>query len=942
MKNSIRTFALLVLSTAVLNVWAYGIDTHDSITQNAIANSVLGNDPTILARLGLRPSSDKAQLFPNSKGSFQDIVALFVTGVRVEDDFPRSLHHFFNPETNEPLNVRGLAAGNTSPDWALEDKREIGGTIALDGQEFSYRDARLYLYRALTQSKKTERDRHFGLTFESLGHVIHHIQDMAQPQHVRNDQHLELETPSETRLCLASLLLCGNYLSIKNPSLCESYTDRVRETLPFDGYPAVYSEGDRDTFNSPRKFWQTTNLYPQLGKGLAEFTSQNFVSTGTNFRRVNVDVMPHYKDQYDMDIQNLLPGTPLRGKMSFVRTDVKDNLTGQTTVNPMASSFSIFDPDLKAAGRTPTYTINRFNLDLQHAFLMPRAVGYSAGMINYFFRGSIDMVKDKDAVSGYLIRNLGAEPMSGRFALYYDAKGGERKPVMDAATGKPLVWFTDEWGGTLAPQSDLRVLARFETPADAETPEEYILVFDGDMGEEKASSSNVGAVTAKVIKAPGSKLYLVGFDTRGRKMYMKADGAGVRIIDGWDANEKQIKTGESSPIFDAFKNHTNPAGLSPWNKQVTFENGLRGIQYRVEAASGMGYVFSTDPKNQRWVTKTPGLGGWIARPANEPGVEYEFDLRGDGHLLYTRRCAGYGSRSCESYRELPWPADVSQDIVDTRVAGAISADGTLVCGLPAVVGIQGTDVPGMGPSSLTYPIKWNGSATGQLVCLSFTFAKGVVTMSKKLLTTFGTSSAASESSYYEAVPHERNGTASTTGVAHSGAIIGYIEGKLYFKRHDYQATLTSSVVEFVNQPGTQNSSAEYTFPEGRMGVIGSCRLAVNATMAFGADPAGIGGIGQKGTRPSYAFTHRAQDAIYHVVDEGCDLNDPYVAPVAKFRNIVIDDGNFVIDSSPNGEMFFARGDLSVIIHEPKPYGVKPIDRGSLPSNLSRLIGVLWL
>jgi hypothetical protein len=34
-----------------------------------------------------------------------------------------------------------------------------------------------------------ERDRMLAEMFQSLGHVIHHIQDMAQPQHTRNDAH---------------------------------------------------------------------------------------------------------------------------------------------------------------------------------------------------------------------------------------------------------------------------------------------------------------------------------------------------------------------------------------------------------------------------------------------------------------------------------------------------------------------------------------------------------------------------------------------------------------------------------------------------------------------------------------------------------------------------------------------------------------------------------
>ena len=107
-------------------------------------------------------------------------------GARFEDDFPRFLNHFYDPIYNRPLTVLGIAAGERSPDWALEDNTDFGK------QEFSLRHAREYLYKALTLPTKPERDKHFGLTFQTLGQVIHHVQDMAQPQHVRNDAYEKL------------------------------------------------------------------------------------------------------------------------------------------------------------------------------------------------------------------------------------------------------------------------------------------------------------------------------------------------------------------------------------------------------------------------------------------------------------------------------------------------------------------------------------------------------------------------------------------------------------------------------------------------------------------------------------------------------------------------------------------------------------------------------
>ena len=58
--------------------------------------------------------------------------------------------------------------------------------------------------------------------------------------------------------------------------------------------------------------------------------------------------------------------------------------------------------------------------------LIPRSVGYSAGLLNYFFRGDIDMIPDDAISSGYVIVNNTDENMSGIFELWYDNKNDQR------------------------------------------------------------------------------------------------------------------------------------------------------------------------------------------------------------------------------------------------------------------------------------------------------------------------------------------------------------------------------------------------------------------------------------------------------------------------------------------------------------------------------------
>ena len=116
------------------------------------------------------------------------------------EDIPgvRSFSHFHDPANNSPLTVGTIKPGYVIPpgnanlmsaDWALQDNNN------LQEQKFSYRRARQYFFNALTlqgpENLIKGRNDHWALLFQTLGHVIHHVQDMAQPQHTRNDPHAD-------------------------------------------------------------------------------------------------------------------------------------------------------------------------------------------------------------------------------------------------------------------------------------------------------------------------------------------------------------------------------------------------------------------------------------------------------------------------------------------------------------------------------------------------------------------------------------------------------------------------------------------------------------------------------------------------------------------------------------------------------------------------------
>jgi hypothetical protein len=68
-------------------------------------------------------------------------------------------------------------------------------------------------------------------------------------------------------------------------------------------------------------------------------------------------------------------------------------------VNPRTSTFSIFDEDLASMGFDWTFTLNRFNYLSAQSFLIPRTVGYSAGLIDHLLKPSIRI--DPPALGAY-------------------------------------------------------------------------------------------------------------------------------------------------------------------------------------------------------------------------------------------------------------------------------------------------------------------------------------------------------------------------------------------------------------------------------------------------------------------------------------------------------------------------------------------------------------
>jgi len=414
---------MLVIATVLPTiVHAYEQETHRELSRIAANESILGGAALPVMqdkrdRLGLPPITSNQDRYVNSKGDLRSISELIQDGAIFEDDGLRSLNHFFDPRDGSALHIdpahyplAGILgveigkASTSSPDWTL-------GTSAktqIPAQEFSYLDLKNYYFDALTNRDGNKRKKSAGRTFETMGRIIHHIQDMAQPQHVRNDAHVSdrdvdnycSDISPDDQL---GTLACAAYALIRNPSVYESWTLDLTNTygqkLPLDGYAPIYGTDPTESsiLTLPRMFW--TNG----GKGMADFTSTNFLSDGTMDQSP-----PDLGAPYEQTVASLCNGAiPACGNVDFSRTvtfrpsTVIDKFRGGAPMpNPYAASWSIFTPDFAdySPNANPPWTVNRFTFAYDHVYLLPRAVGYSAGFINYFFRGDMEITPPYEGI----------------------------------------------------------------------------------------------------------------------------------------------------------------------------------------------------------------------------------------------------------------------------------------------------------------------------------------------------------------------------------------------------------------------------------------------------------------------------------------------------------------------------------------------------------------
>ncbi|MBI4688570.1 MAG: hypothetical protein HY756_12495 [Nitrospirae bacterium] len=417
MKKMHISLTLFILFGFVLNNIALSWDdkvTHKDLSQFAAENSVLSKTKgDYLKNLGF----ERGVKEPLKWNATKTILDWLREGAELEDKqapyFPilgttRSYNHFHNPlKLWTQAGLNDFWTGESSLLWAQDGANQQN----FPEKDWSWKKIREYYYIALTgrdftgtvvAPDKTKREEYFARTSRGLGHQMHLIQDAAQPDHVRNDAH-----PEDTFSGVGTPIGFEKWAK-KNQSFINSLAlNPIFPTLSLN--PSQYTlDPSYSTRNlTPSALFLDTDQYDGLNasaginQGLAEYTNANFFSDDTIFAVESYSTdHKHYfpypkKSSTDLQSyidQNKLPKVVI-GEDNIPDTSfwIKKERDGEFIEHFVRPGYftKYINPFISLYHRT-FYRDEKCHEDYA-SLLIPRAVGYSAGLLNYFFRGNIEI-----------------------------------------------------------------------------------------------------------------------------------------------------------------------------------------------------------------------------------------------------------------------------------------------------------------------------------------------------------------------------------------------------------------------------------------------------------------------------------------------------------------------------------------------------------------------
>jgi hypothetical protein len=246
--------------------------------------------------------------------------------------------------------------------------------------DWSWGKAREYYYHALTKKTEEERSQNFADCFRALGQVMHLLQDASVPMHTRNDFHTPFYSNLET-YTLKNVDFLNYAAHPPDPGLLQ-----VPAIIQDPNYPDMVPVSglfDRNAYSDPGP------LPPSNILGLAEYSNANFLTLDTmwDYPHPNLDNDTNY-----LSIDWLHPETVIaeNGKLYNrlylkFKEGVGEDIAHLAAVDYYTKEY-LSNIHMVVRGG---FTLDEACWKDYAEKLIPRAVGYSAALLDYFFRGEM-------------------------------------------------------------------------------------------------------------------------------------------------------------------------------------------------------------------------------------------------------------------------------------------------------------------------------------------------------------------------------------------------------------------------------------------------------------------------------------------------------------------------------------------------------------------------
>jgi len=377
---------LLILSSAAQ---AYdNQNVHPEINKKAIFQSSVA---LVLDLLGFSEGLDTKFSYNSEE---KKVFEWIEKGGTDEDNIPWFLNHFHDPlqEWDEAgLDIPIIPQSDSSLTYAQ-----------LQLAPYSWQKARTAYFNAL----RTGSEEEYAALFLTMGHLMHLVSDSAVPAHVRNDPH-PIDPDDPLLSAIPQLLWPESWLSDPYEEWANENFDQINFTgVPVDG--AIFSnfvqsgagyqlspipvtalwDQDRYTLENPDPEMTKDPDSQFHNIGLAEYTNANFFSINT---MLFTQEYPHpTREDVTTDIDWLNPEMHVAedGKTDY-RPYLWGNAGGASPIRLAAGSLISYN--CMAINHSGVLVLDDTVHKDYASVLVPRAVGYSAALLDYFFRGTLNV-----------------------------------------------------------------------------------------------------------------------------------------------------------------------------------------------------------------------------------------------------------------------------------------------------------------------------------------------------------------------------------------------------------------------------------------------------------------------------------------------------------------------------------------------------------------------